>query len=75
MSTAIASAHLAPSAVAPAHSWHQAFRDLPREHGFERLSIEGQLPAELRGTLYRNGPSLFSTFGRRYGHWFDGDGA
>ncbi|MDB4965459.1 MAG: hypothetical protein JWN44_1148, partial [Myxococcales bacterium] len=42
---------------------------------FERLSIEGQLPAELRGTLYRNGPSLFSTFGRRYGHWFDGDGA
>jgi carotenoid cleavage dioxygenase-like enzyme len=58
-----------------AHAWHRAFRDLPRQHGFEPLAVEGQLPEGLRGTLYRNGPSLFSTFGRRYGHWFDGDGA
>src|SRR5438552_2992185 len=58
-----------------AHSWHHAFRDLPRQHGFERLAVEGRLPEGLRGTLYRNGPSLFSTFGRRYTHWFDGDGA
>lgn len=58
-----------------AHGWHRAFRDLPRQHGFEPLAVEGRLPEGLRGTLYRNGPSLFSTFGRRYGHWFDGDGA
>ena len=57
------------------HAWHRAFRDLPRQHGFEPLVVEGRLPPELRGTLYRTGPSLFSTFGRRYRHWFDGDGA
>jgi carotenoid cleavage dioxygenase-like enzyme len=50
-------------------------RDLPREHGFEPLRVEGTLPAELSGTLYRTGPALFSSFGKRYGHWFDGDGA
>jgi all-trans-8'-apo-beta-carotenal 15,15'-oxygenase len=49
--------------------------DLPREHGFEPLSVEGRLPEGLSGTLYRTGPSLFSTFGRPYAHWFDGDGA
>jgi len=63
------------TAGATAHAWRRAFRDLPREHGFEPLRVEGQLPEGLRGTLYRTGPSLFSTFGRRYGHWFDGDGA
>ena len=37
--------------------------------------IEGQLPQDLRGTLYRVGPFLFSSSdGERYGHWFDGDG-
>lgn len=55
--------------------WSRAFQDLTREHGFEPLAIEGVIPAELAGTLYRVGPSLFSSFGRRYGHWFDGDGA
>src|SRR6266540_3516820 len=56
-------------------SWTSALRDLPREHGFEPLRVEGQLPADLTGTLYRTGPSLFSSFGERYRHWFDGDGA
>jgi all-trans-8'-apo-beta-carotenal 15,15'-oxygenase len=65
----------AASARVANHGWHRAFRDLPRQHGFEPLTIEGRLPPELRGTLYRNGPSLLSSFGRRYGHWFDGDGA
>src|SRR3954447_25322389 len=55
-------------------AWQRNLRDLPREHGFEPLTIEGRLPEGLRGTLYRNGPGLFSTFGRRYAHWFDGDG-
>jgi len=49
--------------------------DLPREHGFEPLEIEGALPADLRGTLYRNGPGLFGLFGKRYAHPFEGDGA
>lgn len=50
-------------------------RDLPREHGFEPLVVEGTLPAQLRGTLYRNGPGLFGQFGTRYKHPFEADGA
>ena len=45
----------------------------------ERLSaplqtLRGRLPAELAGTLWRNGPAEHDRFGHRYGHWFDGDG-
>ena len=46
-----------------------------RDHGFESLRVEGKLPAELAGTLYRNGPGLFGSFGRRYYHLFESDGA
>ncbi|MEO8249495.1 MAG: carotenoid oxygenase family protein [Burkholderiales bacterium] len=56
-------------------SYQRGLRDLPREHGFEPLELEGELPPDLRGTLYLNGPGLFSLFGRPYRHWFDGDGA
>jgi len=59
----------------PSGGWHRAFQDLSREHGFEPLRVEGSIPSELEGTLFRNGPSLFSSYGTRYGHWFDGDGA
>ena len=51
------------------------WRDLPREHGYEPLRIEGDLPASLRGTLYRTGPGLTQRFGSPYGHVFEGDGA
>lgn len=66
-----------PSAPSPAldltaRLWSE---DLPREHGFEPLVVEGTLPAELRGTLFRNGPGQFGQFGRRYSHPFEGDGA
>lgn len=36
--------------------------------------VEGRLPAELVGTLYRNGPAVHERFGIRYRHWFEGDG-
>ena len=36
--------------------------------------VEGSLPAELVGTLYRNGPAVHERFGLRYRHWFEGDG-
>jgi len=49
--------------------------DVAREHGFEPLKVEGDLPSELRGTLYRNGPGLFGSHGRRYHHMFEGQGA
>lgn len=65
----------APTTTAqPPNAWHRAFRDVTREHAFEPLDIEGRIPPELDGTLYRNGPGLFGSHGRRYGHWFDGDG-
>src|SRR5262245_48990092 len=49
--------------------------DLPREHGFEPLSVDGVIPPELRGTLYRHGPGQFGQLGRRYSHPFEADGA
>jgi all-trans-8'-apo-beta-carotenal 15,15'-oxygenase len=51
------------------------YRSAGREHGFEPLRLEGSLPAELAGTLYRNGPGLFASSGRPYYHLFEGDGA
>ncbi len=54
--------------------WALSLRDVTREHDFEPLRVEGRVPEELAGTLYRNGPGLFSSFGYRYQHWFDGDG-
>lgn len=62
----------APQSNLSARLWSE---DLPREHGFEPLEVEGTLPAELRGTLYRNGPGTFGQFGTRYSHPFEGDGA
>jgi carotenoid cleavage dioxygenase-like enzyme len=37
--------------------------------------VHGQVPAGLRGTLYRNGPARLGRGGMPVGHWFDGDGA
>jgi all-trans-8'-apo-beta-carotenal 15,15'-oxygenase len=50
-------------------------RSLARSHGFEPLRVEGTLPAELRGTLYRAGPGIFERFGRTLSHAFEADGA
>ncbi|MGE0483694.1 MAG: carotenoid oxygenase family protein [Gammaproteobacteria bacterium] len=36
--------------------------------------VEGRLPADLRGTLYRNGPGLFDRGSVRKRHLLDGDG-
>ncbi len=70
--------------MAPSRSIHPArmgartspwWSDLPREHGYEELRIEGEVPASLRGTLFRTGPGLTQRFGSPYGHVFEGDGA
>ena len=37
-------------------------------------AVSGRLPADLRGSFYRNGPGRFELGGERYHHWFDGDG-
>jgi all-trans-8'-apo-beta-carotenal 15,15'-oxygenase len=57
------------------NGWFRSMQSLRREHGFEPVRVEGTIPPELHGTYYRNGPGRFESFDRRYGHWFDGDGA
>lgn len=37
-------------------------------------TVLGQLPQDLNGVFYRNGPGRFELGGERYHHWFDGDG-
>lgn len=49
-----------------------AFEGLKREHGFESLRVEGQLPEDLRGMAIRNGPAVFDAGVDP--HWFDGVG-
>jgi len=38
------------------------------------VTVEGRLPAGLNGRYFRNGPGLMQRAGKRYRHWFDGDG-
>src|SRR6266571_1859988 len=56
---------------------HQPFAglamSLPEEHDY-LAAVEGKIPRELRGTLYRNGPGLFDRGGLRKRALFDGDG-
>jgi len=46
---------------------------LPNEYYYE-AEIEGAIPIELRGVLYRNGPGLFDRNGLRKRFILDGDG-
>ena len=39
-----------------------------------RPDVVGKLPSEMHGTLYRNGPGLFTRGGRSKAHVLDGDG-
>jgi all-trans-8'-apo-beta-carotenal 15,15'-oxygenase len=65
-----------PSAALDLALWAQAIAQPAAEFAATPLPvIEGQLPTDLRGTLYRNGPARFERGGTRVGHWFDGDGA
>jgi carotenoid cleavage dioxygenase-like enzyme len=52
----------------------RAFSFVPEERSGERLRIEGEVPAFLRGTYYLNGPARFARGEVRYRHWLDGDG-
>jgi carotenoid cleavage dioxygenase-like enzyme len=56
--------------------WSQALVKNAREFPLNPLEIlEGNIPEDLNGTLYRNGPALLHRGDRTVGHWFDGDGA
>ncbi|MHC5063548.1 MAG: carotenoid oxygenase family protein [Planctomycetota bacterium] len=53
-------------------SW-RAHRTAGREGLFELKDIEGELPSELVGTLYRTAPGESERFGVTFNHLFDGD--
>ena len=38
--------------------WRRGYDSQPNEYEYEITEIEGQIPAELSGTLFRNGPGL-----------------
>ncbi|MCX5042395.1 carotenoid oxygenase family protein [Aldersonia sp. NBC_00410] len=50
------------------------FEALHTEHDYILDTEFGELPAELRGTLYRNGMGRWESGGSPMGHIFDGDG-
>lgn len=54
--------------------WRSGYRSLPQEYTYAIDQIEGQIPAELVGTLFRNGPGLLDVGGHSVHHPFDGDG-
>jgi all-trans-8'-apo-beta-carotenal 15,15'-oxygenase len=54
--------------------WQRGYRSLPQEYDYEIDAITGEIPTELTGTLFRNGPGLLDVNGQRIQHPFDGDG-
>ena len=57
-----------------AYPWSAGFRSLAEEHDYRLDEIDGQVPATLRGTLFRNGSGRNEVGGQWFAHWFDGDG-
>lgn len=64
----------------PAHAtgarqpWRLGFDNPPKPDLAATAEVTGRLPADLAGTFYRIGPAQHERAGRRYDHWFDGDG-
>lgn len=63
-----------PTSHTPGPPWLAALRDVTEFDAPMGLAVEGAVPDDLRGTLFRNGPGRFSQFGEPFAHWFDGDG-
>ncbi|MBD2665057.1 retinal pigment epithelial membrane protein [Richelia sinica FACHB-800] len=54
--------------------WQKGYESLKEEFDYWIDDIEGEIPSELQGTLFRNGPGLLDINGQRLHHPFDGDG-
>ncbi|RWA20116.1 carotenoid oxygenase family protein [Mycolicibacterium brumae] len=52
----------------------KTYTPLYDEYNYTIDDVEGELPEDLRGTLYRNGPGKMEAGGTPLGHLFDGDG-
>jgi all-trans-8'-apo-beta-carotenal 15,15'-oxygenase len=54
--------------------WQGGYKSLNQEFDYWIDNITGEIPPELEGTLFRNGPGLLDINGQNLHHPFDGDG-
>ncbi|MGD1849625.1 MAG: carotenoid oxygenase family protein [Cyanophyceae cyanobacterium] len=54
--------------------WKRGYESQPREFDYWIDDVEGDIPAALKGTLFRNGPGMLDVGGEPIAHPFDGDG-
>lgn len=54
--------------------WRRGYESQPNEDAYWIDEIEGTIPSDLHGTLFRNGPGLLDVNGQPLMHPFDGDG-
>jgi all-trans-8'-apo-beta-carotenal 15,15'-oxygenase len=54
--------------------WKRGYESQPNEYEYQITDIEGKIPEELSGTLFRNGPGLLDIGDSAIHHPFDGDG-
>ena len=54
--------------------WKKGYESQLQESDYWIEDIEGEIPPELNGTLFRNGPGLTDVNGEPIAHPFDGDG-
>lgn len=70
----MSAAHAAPSPSGAAPHWMTLLGVSEQGGRNYAPEIEGTLPADMSGVLYRNGPGLFERGGYRKQHMLDGDG-
>src|SRR6187401_1723687 len=63
-----------PPTTAATKDWHRIFDSLTEEHDYVIDEVEGTVPVQLSGTLYRNGPGDNEIGGKPFAHLFDGHG-
>ena len=51
-------------------SCHGGLENLGVEYDYDLADVEGELPTDIRGTFYRNGPGRQRIGDSKYGHWF-----
>jgi all-trans-8'-apo-beta-carotenal 15,15'-oxygenase len=54
--------------------WQKGYESLDEEFDYWIDQVEGEIPPDLEGTLFRNGPGLLDVGGQPLHHPFDGDG-
>ncbi|MDB9511192.1 carotenoid oxygenase family protein [Kamptonema animale CS-326] len=54
--------------------WQRGYESQPQEYNYWIDDVEGEIPSDLQGTFFRNGPGLLDINGQKIHHPFDGDG-